>query len=72
MQQDIISLNEKIAKESTLVRNLLSEIGKVIVGQNVMIERLLIGLFTNGHILLEAHRLEGLPREDLCSSRVDF
>ena len=53
MQQDIISLNEKIAKESTLVKDLFSEIRKVIVGQDVMIERLLIGLFTDGHILLE-------------------
>lgn len=53
MQQDIISLNEKIAEESAPVRVLLSEIKKVIVGQDAMVERLLIGLFTNGHILLE-------------------
>ncbi len=53
MQQDIITLNEKIAQESSLVKDLLSEIGKVIVGQEAMIERLIIGLFTGGHILLE-------------------
>ena len=53
MQQDIISLNEQIAEESRLVRSLIAEIGKVIVGQDTMIERLLIGLFANGHILLE-------------------
>ncbi len=53
MQQDIISLNEKIAAESSIVRELISEIGKVIVGQEVMVERLLIGLFSNGHILIE-------------------
>ena len=53
MNQDIIALNEKIARESIPVRNLASEIGKVIVGQQSMIERLLIGLFTGGHILLE-------------------
>jgi MoxR-like ATPase len=53
LQQDIISLNEKIAEESAPVRVLLSEIKKVIVGQDAMVERLLIGLFTNGHILLE-------------------
>lgn len=53
MQYDIISLNEKIAKESVLVRSLTAEIGKVIVGQETMIERLLIGLMTGGHILLE-------------------
>lgn len=53
MEQDIISLNEKIAAESSLVKNLVSEIKKVIVGQDVMVERLLVGLFTGGHILLE-------------------
>ncbi|HUT62790.1 MAG TPA: MoxR family ATPase [Anaerolineae bacterium] len=53
MHQDIITLNEKIARESLPVRNLVAEIGKVIVGQHNMIERLLIGLFTGGHILLE-------------------
>ena len=53
MQYDIISLNEKIAQESVLVRSLTDEVGKVIVGQETMIERLLIGLMTGGHILLE-------------------
>ena len=53
MTQDIISLNEKIAKESVLVSSLLAEVGKVIVGQTEMVERLLIGLLTGGHILLE-------------------
>ncbi len=53
MQQDLISLNEQITEESNLVRSLIAEIGKVIVGQETMIERLLIGLFANGHILLE-------------------
>lgn len=53
MEQDILALNEKIAVESSLVKQLISEIKKVIVGQEVMIERLLIGLFTGGHILLE-------------------
>ena len=53
MPQDIITLNEKIAQESSLVKVLFSEIGKVIVGQEVMIERLLIGLFTGGQFLLE-------------------
>jgi len=53
VSQDIISLNEKIASESRLVSDLMAELGKTIVGQTSMIERLLIGLFTNGHILLE-------------------
>jgi len=53
LTQDIIDLNERIARESGLVNDLVSEINKVIVGQTSMIERLLIGLFTGGHILLE-------------------
>ena len=53
MEQDIITLNEKIAAVSSIVKQLISEIKKVIVGQEVMVERLLIGLFTGGHILLE-------------------
>lgn len=53
MQQDIVSLNEKIAAESSQVRSLITEVGKIIVGQHNMVERLLIGLFTGGHILLE-------------------
>ena len=53
MEQDIQAINEKIQKESTFVDSLMSEISKVIVGQNYMIERLLIGLLSNGHVLLE-------------------
>jgi MoxR-like ATPase len=53
VQYDILALNEKIAGESDLVHTLISEIGKVIVGQEAMIDRLLIGLLTGGHILLE-------------------
>jgi len=53
MNKDIQAINEKIEKESEFVEKLLNEIGKVIVGQKYMIERLLIGLLSNGHILLE-------------------
>ncbi len=53
MNPDIKALNEKIIKESEFVEKITAEIGKVIVGQNYMIERLLIGLLSNGHILLE-------------------
>ena len=35
------------------VQSVISEVGKVVVGQDLMIKRLLMGLFTNGHILLE-------------------
>ena len=52
-QVDIKSLNEKIEKESAFVDLLQIELGKVIVGQQQMLERLLIGLLGEGHILLE-------------------
>ena len=50
---DIVALNEKIKNESAFIDLLMSEIGKVIVGQKVMVERLIIGLLGNGHVLLE-------------------
>ena len=50
---DIGALNEKIEKESAFVDLLTREMNKVIVGQKHMIERLLIGLLGQGHILLE-------------------
>jgi MoxR-like ATPase len=50
---DITVLNEKIKEESAFVDLLTVEIGKVIVGQKAMVERLIIGLLGNGHILLE-------------------
>ena len=51
--QDIQVINERVERESAFVDRLLSEVGKVIVGQQDMIERLLIGLLCNGHVLLE-------------------
>jgi MoxR-like ATPase len=50
---DIQSLNQQIQAESAFVEQLKSETAKVIVGQEEMLERLLIGLLTKGHILLE-------------------
>ncbi len=50
---DIAELNEKIKHESAFIDLLQNEIGKVIIGQKAMVERLLIGLLGNGHILLE-------------------
>ena len=50
---DIRAISEKIARESAFVSLLTSEINSVIVGQNQMVERLLIGLLGGGHILLE-------------------
>lgn len=50
---DIREINEKIQRESEFIDLLQMELGKVIVGQKYMVERLLIGLLSNGHILLE-------------------
>ncbi|HCP40710.1 MAG TPA: ATPase, partial [Cryomorphaceae bacterium] len=50
---DIIVLNKEIKNESAFVDLLKSELGKVVVGQEGMVEGLLIGLLANGHILLE-------------------
>ena len=51
--QDIKAIQEKVEKESLFVQELLSEIGKVIVGQKYLVERLLLALLANGHILIE-------------------
>ena len=51
--QDVRALTELVAQESLFVDKLTAEIGKVVVGQSYMIERILIGLLTGGHVLLE-------------------
>lgn len=53
MNQDIKVIQEKVEKESVFVQQLISEIEKVIVGQKYLVERLLIGLLADGHILIE-------------------
>jgi MoxR-like ATPase len=50
---DIKTINEMIQRESAFIDTLTTEVGKVIVGQKQMVDRLLIGLLCNGHILLE-------------------
>ncbi len=50
---DIQELNERIQQESTFVKVLNDEMHKVIIGQQGMVDRLLVGLLANGHILLE-------------------
>jgi MoxR-like ATPase len=53
MDPEIAAINERVKEESRFVDQLVMEIGKVIVGQRYMIERLMIALLTNGHILIE-------------------
>ncbi|HOI28148.1 MAG TPA: MoxR family ATPase [Melioribacteraceae bacterium] len=50
---DITALNERIRRESEFIDTLLNEVGRVIIGQKQMLERLVIGLLGNGHVLLE-------------------
>jgi MoxR-like ATPase len=50
---EITELNERIKQESAFIDLLLNEITKVIIGQKAMVERLIVGLLGNGHILLE-------------------
>src|SRR3712207_518454 len=53
MNTDIRALTERVQQESSFVELLNQEVGKVIVGQRYMLERVLIGLLCNGHVLLE-------------------
>ncbi len=53
VETDIRAINELVQRESAFVDQLLAETGKVIVGQRYMLERLLMGLLTGGHVLLE-------------------
>jgi len=53
MNIDIQALNERIRRESAFVEKITREVSKVIVGQKYMIERLIVGLLSNGHVLLE-------------------
>ncbi|HMB89795.1 MAG TPA: AAA family ATPase [Rhodothermales bacterium] len=52
-QFDLAVVNERITQESAFVDDLMAEIGRVVVGQRYMVERLLIGLLGAGHVLLE-------------------
>ena len=52
-EPDLSDLEDRIATESAFVDDLLDEMGRVVVGQQSMIERLLIGLLADGHVLLE-------------------
>ncbi|MDQ1271824.1 MAG: MoxR-like ATPase [Planctomycetota bacterium] len=53
MESDVKKITERVKQESDFVNTLMYEMGKVIVGQKYLIERLLIGILSNGHVLLE-------------------
>jgi MoxR-like ATPase len=53
MSDGITAINQKIMEESVFIEDLLGEVRKIIVGQDYLIERLLVGLLANGHVLIE-------------------
>ncbi|MEP0843389.1 MAG: MoxR family ATPase [Phycisphaerae bacterium] len=53
MATDVKRIGEQVAAQSAPIRALIDEVGKVIIGQKYMVERLVIGLLANGHVLLE-------------------
>jgi MoxR-like ATPase len=53
MAYDVKVINELVQKESQFTEKIVAEVGKVIVGQRYMVERILIGMLTSGHVLLE-------------------
>ncbi len=53
MNPDIRAISDEVQRQSAFVDALLAETGKVIVGQRYLVERVLIGLLTGGHVLLE-------------------
>ncbi len=53
MSKDIQAINKMVQNESAFIEKLLKEIHKVIIGQKYMVERLIIALLCNGHVLLE-------------------
>ena len=53
MDTGIRAINDQVREESAFVDGVMSEVGRVIVGQKIMVERILMGMLTGGHILLE-------------------
>ncbi len=68
-QFNLAHVRDRIASESAFVDDLLDEIGRVVVGQRYMIERLLIGLLADGHVLLEG--VPGLAKTLTVSALAD-
>jgi MoxR-like ATPase len=53
MDGDISAINERVKEEAAVLARLREEIGQVIIGQHYLVDRLIIGLLANGHVLLE-------------------
>ena len=53
MDGDITALNERVREEAAPLARLRDAIGQVIIGQQYLVDRLIVGLLANGHVLLE-------------------
>ena len=53
MTYDVRAINELVQRESAFAERLMTEVGRVVIGQRSMVERILIGLLSGGHVLLE-------------------
>ena len=53
MSTGIAAINEEVKRSGEFIRPLFTEIGRVVIGQSYLVERLVIGLLANGHVLLE-------------------
>ncbi len=69
MQVDVHQIKEQVAGKADLIHKLNAELGKVVYGQRVMIDRLLIGVLTGGHILLEG--VPGLAKTTAINALAD-
>ncbi|TSA23681.1 ATPase [bacterium] len=66
---NIQEINQKVIEKTKFVQSIFTEIGKVIVGQEYMIRRLIIGLFADGHVLIEG--VPGLAKTLAVSTLAD-
>jgi MoxR-like ATPase len=66
---NIQEINQKVIEKTEFIQSIFNEIGRVIVGQEYMIQRLLIGLFADGHVLLEG--VPGLAKTLAVSTLAD-
>ena len=73
MYSDVRAINDLVEKESAFVDAIMHEVRKVIVGQEQMLERMLIGLLTGGHVLLGLCQLVKVgPKRSISSRLITF
>ncbi|MEM6960923.1 MAG: MoxR family ATPase [Myxococcota bacterium] len=69
MSTDVRAINDMVKRESVFIETILHEVRKVVVGQDTMVQRILIGLLTGGHVLLEG--VPGLAKTLTCNTLCD-